>query len=191
MSCQVCGCRFAARRDARFCSTRCRVWAHRHRSSGPPRELCRLDRWVLFDSRKVPRRVDRPSWPASSTDPASWSSFNSASAAVGSSGFACGVGFVLTGDGVCAIDLDHCINPDGSLEPFAREILARCPRTYVEVSPSGTGLHIFGFGHVGGGRRMDGVEVYDRGRYMTVTGQAFRDFPRRLAKVQPLVDSLL
>lgn len=190
MRCQVCGCVFAARRGARFCSGRCRVWAHRHPVSGPPRELCRLDRWVLFDSRKVPRRVGCPSWPASSTDSGSWSSFADASAAVGTSPLARGVGFVLNGDGICAIDLDHCVNPDGSLEPFARRILERCPQTYVEVSPSGSGLHIFGLGTVGVGRRMDGVEVYDRGRYMTVTGRVFRDFPRRLADVQPLVDAL-
>lgn len=104
--------------------------------------------------------------------------------------FAAGVGFVLNGDGVACVDLDHCVNPDGSLDPWAREVLALAPRTYVEVSPSGSGLHVFGFASVGVGRRLGLVEVYDRARYMTVTGRVFRGAPSRLADMQSFVDAL-
>jgi primase-polymerase (primpol)-like protein len=190
MRCHSCGELFAARADARYCSGRCRVRAHRSGpKSGPPLELRRLDRWVLHDKRKVPRRVDRPSWPASSTNPETWSSYADA-IAVERGRFKAGIGFVLNGDGIACVDLDHCLYSDGSLEPYARRILERTPKTYVEVSPSGTGLHIFGYAEVGTGRVLDGVEVYDRGRYMTVTSNRFREFPRRLADISALVESL-
>jgi len=100
-----------------------------------------------------------------------------------------GVGFVLNGDGIAAIDLDHCVTDEG-LEPWAADIVARCAGTYIELSPSGTGLHIFGYATVGHGRRGVGVEVYDRGRYFTVTGNVWGSAPRRLADISAVVDSI-
>jgi primase-polymerase (primpol)-like protein len=100
-----------------------------------------------------------------------------------------GLGFVLNGDGIACVDLDHCID-GGVLAPWAQLILDRTPATYVEVSPSGTGLHIFGFAHVGLGRNKGGVEFYDRGRYMTVTGKRWGKAPRALADISGLIASL-
>jgi len=58
----------------------------------------------------------------------------------------------------------------------AREILDLFPGAYVEVSPSGTGIHIFTRGvapHNGKRSYHDGaVEVYDRERFFTVTGRS-------------------
>jgi len=48
------------------------------------------------------------------------------------------------------------------------------PTTYVEVSPSGDGLHVWGFATVDKGRRSGGVEVYGSGRYITITGKRWR-----------------
>ena len=180
MRCSSCGVEFHARADARFCSGRCRVRAHR--GLRPPAELVRRDRWVTHRA-KVPLQVSGGC--ASSTDPSTWSTFEAASSCSGRDG----VGFVLNGDGIACIDLDHCL-VDGVLEPWAQEIIDRCPRTYVEVSPSGTGLHVFGLATVGAGRNMGGVEVYDRGRYMTVTGRRYGSFPNRLADISGLVASL-
>jgi len=43
---------------------------------------------------------------------------------------------------------------------------------YVEVSPSGTGIHIFVEGTVrGGGIRKGKVEMYGRDRFFTITGR--------------------
>jgi primase-polymerase (primpol)-like protein len=122
---------------------------------------------------------------ASSTNPRTWSSFDVAAA----SSVGDGLGFVLNGDGIACVDLDHCIN-GGVLEPWAQAILDRTPATYVEVSPSGTGLHIFGFATVGAGRNLGGVEFYDRGRYMTVTGKRWGKSPRVLADISGLIASL-
>jgi primase-polymerase (primpol)-like protein len=63
------------------------------------------------------------------------------------------------------------------------------------VSPSGTGLHIWGFGSVGQGRRIrrgeSSVEVYDRGRYITVTRQPFGKAPSKLADLSKVIADLL
>lgn len=176
MTCAHCGSDFSARAGALTCSTRCRVAFSRRR---PPRELVAIPRWVRHRN-KVPLTVSGRN--ASSTNPETWATFDEvATCTVGD-----GYGFVLAGDGIACIDLDHCL-VDGRPVAWAREFLARCPATYVEVSPSGTGLHIFGYAHVGKGKRGDGVEVYDRGRYMTVTGRRFSKFPARLADISALV----
>ncbi len=45
--------------------------------------------------------------------------------------------------------------------------------SYTEVSPSGRGLHVWVKGKVPGNRRRSGkLEMYDRARYVTVTGHA-------------------
>ncbi|GGV37174.1 hypothetical protein GCM10010293_40880 [Streptomyces griseoflavus] len=92
------------------------------------------------------------------------------------------------------IDLDHALH-GGVLAGWAREIVDRVPRTYIEVSPSGTGLHIWGYGTVGRGRRIRRgeacVEVYDRGRYITMTGKPFEGAPSSLADLSKVLDDLL
>lgn len=105
------------------------------------------------------------------------------------------MGFVLSHmDRLVCIDLDHALL-DGTLRPWARSIVDALPETYIEVSPSGTGLHIWGLGSVGRGRRIrrgaSSVEVYDRGRYITVTRNPFENAPSRLADLSQVIDDLL
>lgn len=180
MTCESCGQQLDARAGTRFCSTACRMRAHR--GHVVPLRMRRCDRWIRHAA-KVPKTVHGRA--ASSTDPATWSTFEEALA----SGVGDGLGFVLAGDGIACIDLDHCL-VDGVLADWARAILDSCGRTYVEVSPSGTGLHVFGLGIVGKGRRRDGVECYDRGRYMTITGRRFECAPVRLGRIQEALDVL-
>lgn len=175
----------------RFCSTRCRVAAHRARraESALPAEMTRRRRWVRRDERKAPRTLTGGF--ASVTAPNSWSAHSEAAvSAVG-----VGVGYVLAeGDGVVCIDLDHCL-ADGELEPWARAILARCPATFTEISPGGEGLHVWGRGELKRGRRMrrDGaaVEVYGQDRYVAVTGRRFESAPLVLADLSEVVASLV
>jgi primase-polymerase (primpol)-like protein len=124
-------------------------------------------------------------YPASSTNPATWSPFDVAR----NSNAGDGLGFVLTGDGIACIDLDHCI-VNGALEPWAQAIIDQCSGTYVEVSMSGTGLHVFGYATVGVGRRRDGVEMYDRGRYIAVTGRRWRRCPLVLSDISSVIASI-
>ena len=105
-----------------------------------------------------------------------------------------GVGFVLDGDGIVCLDLDHALE-DGRPVEWAAQLLARLPATYVEVSPSGTGLHVWGRARVVRGRRIrDGVrsvEIYGTGRYITVTGRRWRGASSRLADLDAVVAELL
>jgi putative DNA primase/helicase len=84
-----------------------------------------------------------------------------------------GIGFMLSSaDPFCGIDLDKCRNSEtGDIAPWALEILDRVRDGYVEISPSGTGIHVIIRGDVrGGGIRRGPVEMYSRGRYFTITG---------------------
>ncbi len=129
--------------------------------------------------------------PASSTDPETWATYS----AVNRSTAGVGIGFVLSAmDSLVCIDLDHALL-DGELRPWAGRIVAGLPETYIEVSPSGAGLHIWGFGSVDRGRRLrrgeSSVEVYDRGRYITVTREPFKGAPSKLAALTQVIDDLL
>lgn len=169
MTCANCGSDFEGRADARTCSTRCRVARHRAAARFAPARMRQSDRWV----RHVAKRPVRPDGAsASSTDPATWSSFDAAMAGtVGD-----GVGFVLDGDGVVCIDLDNCMS-DGRPSEWADRVLALFPGAPVEVSLSGRGLHVWGTGprvsrvvDLFGGK----VEVYADKRYIAMTGRWLR-----------------
>ncbi|MGC9543605.1 DNA primase [Streptomyces sp. UG1] len=189
-TCERCGEHLRARHShrARFCSTRCRVAAHREKHAIPA-ELRARERWVRRSSSKVPLRSDTGR-PASSTDPATWTTYAAAAASPHGSG----LGFVLAhGDGIVVLDLDHCL-VDGEPKPWAREILERCPATYVEVSVSGEGLHLWGRGRIGRGRRIrwpDGahIEIYSAERFI-VLGERYRHAPLHLADLSDLVAEL-
>ncbi len=88
--------------------------------------------------------------------------------------------------GLVVIDIDHCVDSAGAITDFAQDVLDIIGDAYVELSPSGTGLHVFGIAH---GFTFDkiryfmkkselGLEVYVAGstnRFMTLTGQALAD----------------
>jgi primase-polymerase (primpol)-like protein len=158
-------------RVPRFCSTKCRVAANR---PAIPVELRKLDRWVRWSPTKVPLRLDGSA--ASSTDPESWSSFAQVRAHRRK-------GFVL-GEGIGCFDLDHCLSGSTLSRP-AQAFLDNTPATYVEVSPSGTGLHVWGLLPEGPGTRRKvgslAIERYSRSRYITVTGRRWPGSVSRLA----------
>ncbi|MYW28293.1 DNA primase [Streptomyces sp. SID2119] len=181
-----------ARADARTCSTRCRVALHRAAKRNTlPIELTTRDRWIRRSATKVP--LTTGDMPASSTDPRTWSSYKDATA----SSAGVGLGYVLSDvDDIVCLDLDHCLNPlTGRLAPWAAAIIRDAGATYVEVSPSGDGLHIWGRADVRQGRRIrrpDGtaVEVYGTGRYIAVTGRRHGSCPSILADLSAVVTKL-
>jgi primase-polymerase (primpol)-like protein len=146
-----------------------------------PAELRERDRWIRHQQKR-PMAVG--GWWASVTDPSHWSTYEDAA----DSPHGDGLGFVLNGDGVICIDLDDCV-VDGVPNLLARDLLRSLPKTYVEFSPSGRGLHVWGFGTLEAGRKFqrDGlkIEVYPNGRYLTVTGRAYRSAPFALLGFTP------
>ena len=148
-----------------------------------PQEMLEARRWVLWryedrggEMTKVPYRPDGRN--ASSVAPQTWSSIEEVEAVEPDYD---GVGFVL-GGGFAGIDLDGCRDPKtGRLADWAKEILAKCRDCYAEVSPSSTGIKIFGKfeGPVKGNKHsMPGDPIegkdpawerYTQSRYFTVT----------------------
>lgn len=181
-----------ARSDALTCSVRCRVASHRAAKRNTlPAELTTRDRWIRRSAAKVPLTV--AGMAASSTNPRTWSTHEDATASTAG----VGLGFVLSDvDDIVCLDLDHCLNPlTGRLTPWAAAIVRDAGATYVEVSPSGDGLHIWGRADVRQGRRIrrpDGtaVEIYGTGRYIAMTGHRHGNAPSILADLSTVVAKL-
>ena len=115
-----------------------------------------------------------------------------------------GVGFVLGVEQgqhqlVC-IDLDHCLNEadktftDDEAGKRAAHILdiftKNGEKTYTEFSPSGTGLHIYGWANMPYETQIaKPIEIYWAKHYMTVTGQPYMDIP--VSTIQKSVDEVI
>jgi hypothetical protein len=88
-----------------------------------------------------------------------------------------GVGIVISeGSGLFCIDLDHCIQGE-TLTPAALEIIAQFPGAYIEVSVSGTGIHIMGTCSappIHSTKNHDvPAELYTKARYVALTGNLY------------------
>jgi putative DNA primase/helicase len=75
-------------------------------------------------------------------------------------------------DPYVGIDFDDCFN-DETLAPTVLKFVGKL-NSYTEFSPSGNGLHtIIKGGLPAGGLRHNKIEVYDTGRFFTVTGNMY------------------
>lgn len=116
---------------------------------------------------------------ASVTEPLHWGTYGEAAHILASgAGSFDGLGFVLSfNDPYTIIDIDDPLtqkNPGVAIER-AKKLLETFD-TYTEISPSGNGMHIILRGAFPGeGRRRDGIEMYCRERYFTMTGNPYRD----------------
>lgn len=158
-----------------------------------PSELLSRPQWICWrlepdpkggKDRKVPYNP-KTGKPASSTDPATWATFEEARDAAARFMFS-GLGFVFAkDDGIVGIDIDHCRDAQsGALNDTATAILARLPPTYAEISPSGTGIHLFMHGEQpgdGNKNSKSGVEMYAHSRYFTMTGNPLEGAPGTIA----------
>jgi hypothetical protein len=166
-----------------------------------PDDLRELDQWLLwrYEARngrqtKVPCQVSGA--PASSTDPATWTTYDKALAAWQQhpERFA-GVGFVFTEeDGFTGIDFDDCLE-GAKVKPWAQPLIERLADTYLEISPSGRGVKAWVKAHLSGSgvkRPYHGgaIEIYDRGRFFTVTGRTLNGSPLQIEEHQTFIDGL-
>ena len=116
---------------------------------------------------------------ASTTDSGTWASFAAAREAVARDPTLAGVGFVFSPDDpLCGVDLDHSRNPEtGEIAAWAREAIDLLG-SYSEISPSQAGIKVWTRARLPGkGRKKyndngGAIEMYDRGRFFTVTSQA-------------------
>jgi hypothetical protein len=99
--------------------------------------------------------------------------------------------FVFTdADPFCGIDLDHCRAVKGTIGLEALDMIRRFA-SYTELSPSGTGAHILIKGKLyGPGNRTRNIEIYDSGRYFTVTGKHLSGTPFAIHNRQEALEAL-
>jgi putative DNA primase/helicase len=164
-----------------------------------PADLAELIQWVVWRAEwiankgkynKVPVNA-RTGEAASSTDPTTWSSFTEACHAYEQGGdLYGGIGFVVSEDEpYVGVDFDHCIE-NGVLADWTARYLNLLD-SYAEVSPSGTGLRIFLRGTLPpDGRKKGDVEVYETGRFLTITGRKWPTAPATINYRQAELESL-
>jgi len=157
-----------------------------------PSELRALRQWVLHKS-KVPHQTTNKH--ASPTNPNHWATFDQVRCEYELIGGFDGIGFVFSStDPYCGIDLDHCVSSETKvIEPWALRWVEKFNKSYVEYSPSGTGIHIFTRGALPGGqgRKIGPREIYDRSRYFTVTGNSLRQPLKEIKNQQDVIDEFL
>ena len=135
-----------------------------------PLPLTALDQWVVVSSdSKVPLNA-KTGQAASSTNPDTWSDFNTARNVV-ENGQASYVGFVFADNGFVGIDIDTGYDEEGFMTPLAADIIGKCA-SYTEKSKSGRGFHIIIRGELPfqGKNNLAGVEIYKSARYFIMTG---------------------
>lgn len=147
-----------------------------------PQELMERKQWVNW--RRIPdkdggRDKKMPYNPitgkgAQSNNPATWTDYATAADALERYGFT-GLGFMFSkDDDLVGVDVDHCYDPETKVfNDTAKTIIERQP-TYMEFSPSGTGIHLFFKGTMPGTGNKNpktGVEMYEHTRYFTMTGK--------------------
>jgi putative DNA primase/helicase len=143
-----------------------------------PRELRRRPQWVVWRLElrgekwtKVPYTPTGRA--ASHSDLMTWHTFPEVLLAY--EGGSChGIGFVFSsGDPYCGLDLDGCRDPEtGKVEEWAQEIVDLFAEGgYVELSATGTGIHIILRGKATEVVKTDRLELYDMRRFFTITGR--------------------
>ena len=135
-----------------------------------PEELKALNQWVCcWDGSKIPMKAYERKG-ASSVDPTTWSPFAVAEMQV-NAGIYDHIGFVFADNGIVGIDIDTGFE-DRLMTPLCADIIKVC-KSYTEVSRSGRGVHIFirGVLPFPGKNNMEGVEIYQTGRYFITTGK--------------------
>ena len=132
-----------------------------------PDELKALPQWVAWKFEQVKtetgtRLAKVPYSPktylkASTVNPQTWGKYEEA---IEIEGF-WGIGFVFSKDDPYAgIDLDKCRDSKtGNIEEWARQIIGYF-NSYTEISPSGTGVHIFIKGRVPAGGNRKGASKF-------------------------------
>lgn len=167
-----------------------------------PDELKQLRQWCVAGpdnsgSLKAPYRATQSGLVnASPVNHEHWMDFNTACAWAAHQGW--GIGFVLqASDPYTVIDIDvkNAVNYPNNPELWTTQpdldrywSMANVFDSYVEMSRSGQGLHIWVRGGIGAGCKRDGVELYSQQRFIVCTGNVLLDKP--IAERQFLLEQM-
>ncbi|MDQ0215368.1 putative DNA primase/helicase [Oikeobacillus pervagus] len=147
-----------------------------------PLELKQTKQWVCYKSIPKGERMTKvPVYPSNGkainiNNKENWYTFDEVVQEIRNGNeHVSGIGFVFTGSDPCVgIDLDYCVDERGNFSSLAQEVISMFEgKAYIEFSPSGKGIHV-----ITNGRKPEsssknselGIEIYDKKRYFTVTG---------------------
>ena len=152
--------------------------------------------WACWKSDKKPRNPLTGEL-ATSTDKTTWCSYEDCFNAVANGDYD-GYGIMCNGD-LVFIDIDNCLyetpngdlmyndTPDGYI--VAKEVVRKFQGTYMEVSKSGTGIHIVCYGNVPiekTGIRSRGIEIYKDARFLIITEDVLNEADTVISSQQAL-----
>jgi len=159
--------------------------------------LIKLPHWVLWRFEKPKGKWTKvPYQPngklAKNNDPATWSSYDEVIAHVAKFD---GIGFCLLNTEISAFDIDKCRT--SAIHPWASEFVNKV-NSYTEVTVSGTGLRIIGYGNGEEVHRkqqvIDGVslETYRKAtRYIVITGNPLPNTAQQLVNIDKAMDDVV
>lgn len=155
-----------------------------------PAELTEQPNWCCFrlewdeEREKYTKRPYNPLTGkySKSNDPLTWVDYDDAEDAVLAENSPYdGIGYFFDGN-YYGVDLDNVESEimryqQGDNEENIVADFVDLLQSYAEISPSGTGVHIICKGQLPqGGRRKGNIEMYDKGRFFTVTGNRIGDY---------------
>ncbi len=128
--------------------------------------------------------------PSKTNDPSTWTDAEKALRAIATGRYN-GIGFVFSeSDPFTGIDLDACITKEGSIEPWAQEIIATLS-TYTEYSPSKLGVHCLTNATLPGkGKKFGDIEMYATERFFTITADHVPGTPTTIEERQEAIEAL-
>lgn len=148
-----------------------------------PSELKQYPNWICWKSIPQPRPDDpdhigkipinpKTGGNAQSNNPETWTDFSTAVRAVEKFS---GIGFMFGNSPFFGVDIDGVEYEIHNFLNGENNIIAEFAyglQSYMELSPSGKGVHIICRGTLPkGGRRRGNVEMYESGRFFTITGR--------------------
>lgn len=153
-----------------------------------PSEMKQYLNWICWKAIPQPRPDDpdhigklpinpKTGGNAQSNNPETWADFNSALKA---SEHYSGIGFMFGNSPFFGVDIDNVGDEIRDFISGENNIISEfvyALESYAELSPSKKGIHIICKGKLPRGARRKGkVEMYDSGRFFTVTGDSISDF---------------
>lgn len=161
-----------------------------------PQQLLNYPHWVCYclEDHKKPKLDKVPYDPktgkrARANDPKTWGTYEQAVKVAKNSKYS-GIGFFFDKDDpFCGIDLDSCVQ-NGSILPWAQKIIDQL-NSYTEFSPSESGVHIIVEAVKSSQSCRKGhIEMYDSGRFFTVTGKRLDNISMNIEKRQKELNKL-
>jgi transcription initiation factor TFIIIB Brf1 subunit/transcription initiation factor TFIIB len=154
------------------------------------------DQWLLWKATDNNQKIPRAPWETGdplhyvdAIDPSNWVSLNEAKRWQSKLPQNFNLAYVLTRDDrIAFLDLDD-VMIDGQPSPAAQEIIKKA-NSYTAISTSGTGIHIFvnsclkdNIKSLTGPideRSSQSLEVYDRNRFIAITGNHIQSTPKEI-----------